>query len=139
MRMIVVASLMLALGAGTALAQTTPPSKAPAPATPKAAAPEAPKSVAPAAPMSKAPTAASAAEKLEAKKTAKENIADCMRLWDAATHMTKQQWARTCERIQSRLENLRIENLDIMGTGVRKKPGAKRQGNLNPRRVWNWA
>jgi Tat protein secretion system quality control protein TatD with DNase activity len=44
-----------------------------------------------------------------------------MRMWDAATHMTKQQWAQTCERIQIRLENLRIENMDFMGTSLRKK------------------
>ena len=37
--------------------------------------------------------------------------------------MTKQQWARTCERIQSRLESLSIENLEPMGTALRKKKG----------------
>jgi hypothetical protein len=35
--------------------------------------------------------------------------------------MTKQQWARTCERIQTRLENLNIESLEPTGKGLRKK------------------
>jgi len=26
-------------------------------------------------------------------------FADCMKDWDAATHMTRQQWARTCRRV----------------------------------------
>jgi len=130
MRMAIVASLTLVLGADAALAQTASPPAVSAPAAPKAAAPAPPKSPAPA--------ATSAESTQEAKKTAKENIAECMQLWDAATHMTKQEWARTCERIQSRLENLRIENLD-MGTGVRKKTGAKRQGSFNTHSVWNGA
>ena len=56
-----------------------------------------------------------------AKARAKQNIAECMGMLDAATHMTKQQWAQTCERVQIRLENLRIENMDFMGTSLRKK------------------
>ena len=32
-------------------------------------------------------------------------IADCMQLWDKATHMTKQEWAVTCRRIQSRRDS----------------------------------
>jgi hypothetical protein len=27
------------------------------------------------------------------------HIAQCMQDWDAATHMTKQEWARTCRRV----------------------------------------
>jgi hypothetical protein len=61
------------------------------------------------------------AEVKSVKARAKENIAECVRMWDAGTHMTKQQWARTCERIQSRLESLSIENLEPIGTALRKK------------------
>jgi hypothetical protein len=32
-----------------------------------------------------------------------------MRLWDKATHMTKQEWSRTCRRVQSRLDQVRIK------------------------------
>jgi hypothetical protein len=28
-----------------------------------------------------------------------EYLAQCLRDWDAATHMTKQEWARTCRRV----------------------------------------
>jgi hypothetical protein len=54
-------------------------------------------------------------------------IADCMQLWDKGTHMSKQEWARTCQRIQSRLENLKIDNLKGTGTDAPAKPrtGAK--------------
>jgi hypothetical protein len=129
MRRAIVVSLMLSVSAGAVLAQTGSPPSPSAPAVPKAAAP--------AKPTSPSPATASAADKQAAQKTAKDNVAECMRLWDAATHMTKQEWARTCERIQSRLENLRIENLDFMGTGVRKGP--KRQGSFNAQGVWNGA
>jgi hypothetical protein len=104
MRIVVIAFLSLVLSAGAVLAQagtSTPGASSPA------AAPASPKSP--------------AGDNKSAKARAKENIADCMRLWDAATHMTKQQWARTCERIQTRLENLNIESLEPTGTGLRKK------------------
>jgi hypothetical protein len=111
MRIVGITFLSLVLGAGVVLAQAAPPPAAPTPVPPKAAAPTSPKSPATAPPT---PTA---------KARAKENIAECVRLWDAATHMTKQQWLSTCERIQTRLENLRIENMDFMGTSLRKKKG----------------
>jgi hypothetical protein len=114
MRIVVVTSLSLVLGAGAALAQAATPSPAaPSPAAPKAAAPVIPR-----------PTPASTGDDKKAEKArAKENIADCMRLWDAGTHMSKQEWASTCERIQTRLENLRLESLEVPGTGARKKKG----------------
>ena len=36
-------------------------------------------------------------------------VAACIEMWDAGTHMTKQQWSNTCKRIQSRLDNLGVE------------------------------
>jgi len=108
MRIVIIAFLSLVLNAGGVLAQAgAPPSNVSPP--PSAAAPVSPKSP--------------AGDDKTAKARAKENIADCMRLWDAATHMTKQQWARTCERIQSRRENLSIESLEPMRTGLPKKRG----------------
>ena len=50
-----------------------------------------------------------------------DGIAECMRLWDAATHMTRQEWARTCRRIQSRLENLKVENLKFDEAKIGRK------------------
>ena len=102
MRIVGITFLSLILGAGAVLAQAgAPPPAAPIPPPAKAAAP--------------------GDDKTAAKARAKESIAECVRMWDAATHMTKQQWAQTCERIQIRLENLRIENMDFMGTSLRKK------------------
>ena len=60
-----------------------------------------------------------------------EAKAECMRLWDAGTHMSKREWASTCDRIQTRLDNLKVENLDVMGTGVRKKAGGGQQGSID--------
>ena len=58
--------------------------------------------------------------------------AECIKMWDAGTHMSKQEWASTCARIQTRLENLKVENLDVSGIGVRRKPPAGKQGRLPP-------
>jgi hypothetical protein len=44
-------------------------------------------------------------------------VADCMGMWDAGTHMSKQVWARTCTRVQTRLDNLKIDGLMPMPTG----------------------
>jgi hypothetical protein len=60
-----------------------------------------------------------------------DSKAECIKMWDAGTHMTKQEWANTCARIQTRLENLRVEDLDVTGVGVRRKPGGK-QGSIDP-------
>jgi hypothetical protein len=44
-----------------------------------------------------------ASAKPDAKKTesSADYLAQCLRDWDAATHMTRQQWARTCRRVVS--------------------------------------
>jgi hypothetical protein len=36
-------------------------------------------------------------------------VAACKEMWDAGTHMTKQQWSNTCKRIQTRLDNIAVE------------------------------
>jgi hypothetical protein len=33
-------------------------------------------------------------------------IADCEGIWDRGTHMTMQEWSRTCRRVQTRLQGL---------------------------------
>jgi hypothetical protein len=36
-------------------------------------------------------------------------VMDCIKMWDSGTHMTKQQWSRTCKRVQTRLDNLKVD------------------------------
>ncbi len=35
-------------------------------------------------------------------------VANCVSMWDGATHMTQQQWLRTCRRVQDRLQTLQM-------------------------------
>jgi len=35
-------------------------------------------------------------------------VANCVAMWDGATHMTKQQWLRACRRVQDRLRTLSV-------------------------------
>jgi hypothetical protein len=41
------------------------------------------------------------------KNPALDTVADCMKIWDAGTHMSKADWARTCRRVQGRLDDLK--------------------------------
>jgi hypothetical protein len=41
------------------------------------------------------------------KNPATETVSDCMKIWDAGTHMSKADWARTCRRVQGRLDDLK--------------------------------
>jgi hypothetical protein len=41
----------------------------------------------------------------------KDSLAECYREWDPATHMTKQEWARTCHWTLNRFKNLPAEAL----------------------------
>jgi hypothetical protein len=36
-------------------------------------------------------------------------FADCMQMWDSGTHMTKQEWSRSCKRVQARLDSLNVD------------------------------
>lgn len=33
-------------------------------------------------------------------------VADCERMWDRGTHMTKKEWSQTCRRVQDRLRQI---------------------------------
>ena len=35
-------------------------------------------------------------------------IADCVRMWDRGTHMSKRDWSQTCRRVQNRLQQLEL-------------------------------
>jgi hypothetical protein len=39
------------------------------------------------------------AAKSSAQKLSAEYMVQCMNDWDTGTHMTKQEWARTCQRV----------------------------------------
>lgn len=54
---------------------------------------------------------AAAVEKRTGKNPINEAVADCMRLWDAGTHMSKGQWEATCRRVQTRLNTVTVESL----------------------------
>jgi len=117
------------------------------PAAPIWASPSAPASVAPTAPATAAWRAGpSLAENMARTRTVPQSAKDraqaapgqtatapknpgndrygeCVKLWDAGTHMSKRDWSRTCRRIENRLESLQVENLDVDRTApkVRKK------------------
>jgi hypothetical protein len=42
--------------------------------------------------------------------------------------MSKQDWSRTCRRIENRLEQLRVESMDLDGTGPKPRKTGKSPG-----------
>lgn len=40
------------------------------------------------------------------KNSSNETVADCMKLWEPTTHMSKADWSRTCRRVQGRLDEV---------------------------------
>jgi hypothetical protein len=62
-------------------------------------------------PVQPRPSADSAlpAQKATDKSAHESAVANCVEMWDRGTHMTKQQWLRTCRRVQDRLQNLQIK------------------------------
>jgi hypothetical protein len=46
----------------------------------------------------------------EFRKLHDEYFASCMQAWDAATHMTKQDWASTCRRLAKERVKYRLEH-----------------------------
>jgi hypothetical protein len=84
MRSLIIAALLVVTGAGYVSAEVAVPSR------PSAGA---------ALPSSKA-----------AEKSAHESgVANCVQMWDRGTHMTEQQWLRTCKRVQDRLQHLQMK------------------------------
>ena len=54
-----------------------------------------------------------------------EGYADCLKLWDVETHMSKSDWSRACRQIENRSQNLQVENLNADLSGPKpRKPGA---------------
>jgi hypothetical protein len=61
------------------------------------------------------------------------SLTECMKLWDAETHMTQGQWRAACARVQNRLKNLEA-TAEETGT---KKADRKREGRLGGDRRTN--
>ena len=114
MRLLLIAIMTFILGAGATFAQT-PPSGAGSPQGNPASGRRADVTTSPSAatfdatgtlPQRLTPNRA------QSRQNVHDNaVADCMQMWDSGTHMTKQEWARTCERVQSRLDNLKVDGL----------------------------
>ena len=44
----------------------------------------------------------------------------CLEDWDAATHMTRQEWGVTCQRVADERRTFLLENPDALSTGAQK-------------------
>lgn len=106
MRLLFVPIVFFSVGADAASAQTISgsPSTNPASLTTLRLLPSSPPAMGMSSHRQSGPPQSKAGERASA-------VADCMRMWDSGTHMTKQEWARTCKRVQSRLDNLKVEGL----------------------------
>lgn len=51
----------------------------------------------------RAAEASALALKSAAKREHESAVANCVQMWDRGTHMTEQEWLRTCKRVQNRL------------------------------------
>jgi hypothetical protein len=40
------------------------------------------------------------------KSSVRDTYAECMKIWEPATHMTKPEWSATCRRVQDQLEQI---------------------------------
>jgi hypothetical protein len=71
---------------------------------------------------------ASAQSSRTGKNSANDRYADCVNLWDAKTHMSKSEWSRTCRRIDNRLKNLQVENLNSNLSGPKPRKSGRSSG-----------
>ena len=100
LRPLLAGGLLLALASIASSETATPPDEALSPmellasASLKAAQPPAAGAKTDAVKKAKAGGASDAVDKVD-------RLTQCLRDWDAATHMTRQEWARTCRRVVS--------------------------------------
>jgi hypothetical protein len=78
----IIAFLILASSAGAALAQAAP------------------------VPIVQTAVATATSVEVAEQKAHAAAIADCEAMWDRGTHMTRNDWSRTCRRVQNRLQQL---------------------------------
>jgi hypothetical protein len=55
-----------------------------------------------------APSAAATSTEDSKQKEYAAAIANCEGMWDRGTHMTREQWSRTCRRVQARLKQMDV-------------------------------
>jgi hypothetical protein len=90
--------LLISIGFVLVAAAVAPPEAA------ETAKPSTPAEARPAQRESKARTSAA-----ETRKIADEHYRQCLNDWDAATHMTKKEWQRTCRRLADNRTKFRLE------------------------------
>jgi hypothetical protein len=54
-------------------------------------------------------------------------FARCLHMWDSGTHMTKQEWWRTCERVQARFDNLDATTTMSISQSTSQKTGNRKE------------
>ena len=110
MRLFLIAIVTLSLGAAETLAQTIPlcPPLSPASSTDADFLPTL-RLLPSATPAGISPQRQSPSRPQSRQNTYDRAVADCMQMWDAGTHMTKQEWSRSCRRVQTRLDNLNLD------------------------------
>jgi len=62
------------------------------------------------------------------KNSINERYTDGVKLWDSRTHMSKAEWSRTCRRIENRLQNLQVDNLNVDVSGPKPRRSGKTPG-----------
>src|SRR5262245_49219134 len=102
------ALLSLACIGGTALAQVHPsasPGAAPAPHAQAAGSTHALDR------KGKRPARAkgAAAKRVQSAAKASDALSSCLEIWEPATHMTKREWNRACQRVAERLKNTKFQ------------------------------
>jgi hypothetical protein len=55
-----------------------------------------------------APSAAATSNEDTKEKEYAAAIANCEGMWDRGTHMSREQWSRTCRRVQARLKQMEL-------------------------------
>lgn len=95
MRTALIVSISLGWIASAALAQTVPPSP-----PPKATDKSAPPASGPGDKKGKF-----GPENPTGKGDVTDALASCLAMWEPATHMSRQEWARACRRVADRLKN----------------------------------
>jgi hypothetical protein len=107
MRPCLIVSLLLAAGASAALAHTVPqalPHGASAVLQAQMGAPAAPKK---GRPVAKA--AEPESDKATGDKATTDSLRSCLAMWERATHMSRQEWARACRRVDERLRTITVK------------------------------
>jgi len=99
------------------------------PGSPAAGAPAAPDPNLPATASGGRPQPGGAQSTRTGKNPINERYADCVKLWDNKTHMSKAEWSRTCRRIENRLQNLNVENMDVDVSGPKPRRAGKSPGS----------